>query len=263
MLPLQLHCYGGQVELSRDSDSDCFIEAIAMNLKILSYNIHKGTGWKIGSSTIHLIQNQIQELDSDIIFLQEVRGNQLEALKHEFFPHFSYGKNMVYKKGHHGNVILSKHPIIFTENIDISMNRFERRGLLHSIVKIHDCNLSLHLLCTHLGLFSKDRRKQLDVIVNYINENIPADAPIILGGDFNDWRGHATKPLIKNLEFQEAFLNINNSYAKTFPAWIPTLKLDRLYFRGFNVNYANRLTQKSWRLLSDHIAIDVSLDLAI
>ncbi|MFZ2314419.1 MAG: endonuclease/exonuclease/phosphatase family protein [Gammaproteobacteria bacterium] len=234
-----------------------------MNLQILSYNIHKGIGWSIIPTTIYHIQSRIQEINSDIIFLQEVRGIQCDLLRSELSPHFAYGKNATYRKGHHGNAILSKFPIVFSENIDLSMHRFERRGVLHSIIKLDEKNQPIHLLCTHLGLFSKDRRKQLDIIVKYINDNIPEHEPVILGGDFNDWTGYATEPLIQNLEFQEAFLNIHTSYAKTFPAWVPILKLDRMYYRGFNVNYANRLIHKPWRYLSDHIAIEVSLNLVI
>lgn len=240
----------------------CF-EVIRMNLQILSYNIHKGIGWSITPTTIYHIQSQIQETHSDIIFLQEVRGIQCDLLRSELSPHVAYGKNAIYKRGHHGNAILSKFPIIFSENINLSMHRFEHRGVLHSIIKPDEKNQPIHLLCTHLGLFSKDRRKQLDIIVKYINNNIPENQPIILGGDFNDWTGYATEPLIHNLEFQEAFLNIHSSYAKTFPAWVPILKLDRMYFRGFSVNYANRLIHKPWRYLSDHIAIEVSLNLVI
>ena len=229
-----------------------------MDLQILCFNIHKGVGWGIRRSTIHQIQNQIISSRSDIILLQEIRGSQFELITSSIWPHFSYGKNAVYQKGHHGNAIVSKYPIIFSENIDLSLRRYERRGMLHSIINLPN-HEKLHLLCVHLGLLAKDRHKQLDRIVKYIRDNIPQDDPVILGGDFNDWRGYATKPLINILEFHEAFLSTKTSYAKTYPAWIPMLKLDRLYFRGFHVNYANRLTNKPWRYLSDHIALLVSL----
>lgn len=234
-----------------------------MKLQILSYNIHKGIGWRVTPTTIHSIQSKIQESHSDIIFLQEVRGIHCDLLRSHLSPYVAFGENSTYRKGSHGNVILSKLPIVYFENIDISMHRFERRGVLHSIIQHHEMNLPIHLLCTHLGLFSSDRRKQLDIIVKYINDNIPRHEPVILGGDFNDWTGYATEPLVQNLEFQEAFLNKHASYAKTFPMWLPILKLDRMYFRGFNVNYASRLIHKSWRYLSDHIAIEVSLNLVI
>lgn len=234
-----------------------------MNLKILSYNIHKGGDLRSASTTIHFIRSQIKKNHSDIVFLQEICGTQSEQLKSEIYPHHVYGKNANYRNGHHGNAILSKFPIIFSENIDISMHRFEHRGLLHAIVKIDEKNQLIHLLCTHLGLFTKGRQKQLDKIVNYINNKIPYNEPIILGGDFNDWLEHATKPIIHDLAFQEAFLTVHQSYAKTFPSWIPMLKLDRIYCRGFFVDYAQRLTDKFWKQLSDHIAIEVSLSLII
>lgn len=229
-----------------------------MDLQILCFNIHKGVGWGIKRSTIHQIQNQIISSHSDIILLQEIRGSQFELITSSIWPHFSYGKNAVYQKGHHGNAILSKYPIIFSENIDLSLRRYERRGMLHSIIKLPN-HVKLHLLCVHLGLLAKDRHKQLNRIVKYIRDNIAQDDLVILGGDFNDWRGYATKPLVNILEFHEAFLSTKNSYAKTYPSWIPMLRLDRLYFRGLHVNYAIRLTNKSWRYLSDHIALLVSL----
>lgn len=234
-----------------------------MNLQILSYNIHKGVGWDIRKSTLHQIQNQIFNSNSDIIFLQEIRGAQFELITSAKWPHASYGKNAVYQKGHHGNAILSKYPIVSSENIDLTFRRHEKRGMLHSIVKLPGQEKLLHLLCVHLGLFAKDRHKQLDLIMKYIKENVLEKDLIILGGDFNDWRSHATTPLIKTLSFQEAFLSTRGSYAKTYPAWIPMLKLDRLYFHGFHVKDANRLTSKSWRYLSDHIALLVSLTVRI
>ncbi len=234
-----------------------------MNLKVLSYNIHKGNGWKLLPTTMHFIQSKIQENFSDIVFLQEIRGTQSEQLKSDIYPHLVYGKNAIYRKGNHGNAILSKFPIIYSENIDISMHRFEHRGLLHAIVKMDEINRQVHLLCTHLGLFTKDREKQFEMIAKYINDNIPSTEAVLLGGDFNDWAGRATKPLIHDLEFQEAFLTVHDSYAKTFPSWIPILKLDRMYYRGFVVDDARRFTDKPWKHLSDHIAIEVSLSLVI
>src|SRR3990167_9633440 len=170
-----------------------------MSIQILSFNIHKGTGWGIRGSKLDQIHEQIRELHPDIILLQEIKNAQFEFLASDIWPHFSYGKNAVYPKGHHGNAILSKFPIQFTKNIDLSTSRYERRGLLHSIIHIPKFNLSLHLLCVHLGLFRKDREKQLERIIQYIQENILEYEPLILGGDFNDWSGYATKPLIDKM----------------------------------------------------------------
>ena len=231
-----------------------------MNIRILTFNIHKGVGWG-RTSTLNKIHTHIQELHSDIIFLQEIRGSQFEAISSDIWPHLSYGKNAVYLTGHHGNAILSKFPILMSDNIDLTMRRYERRGLLHSIIRLEQSNLPLHLLCVHLGLSIRDQLKQLKKIVTYIQATISDQDPLVLGGDFNDWTGSATKPLVKELGLQEAFLDSHQAYARTFPAWAPLLKLDRIYFRGFQVSKAHRLVQHPWRPLSDHIALEVYLTL--
>lgn len=229
-----------------------------MDLQMLCFNIHKGIGWGPHRSSIRQIQNQVIASNSDIILLQEIRGFQFELLSATDWQYIAYGKNALYQKGH-GNAILSKYPIIHSENIDLTLRSFERRGMLYSVIKLPLQKKLLHLFCVHLGLLARDRRKQINFIAKYIEENIAKDDLIILGGDFNDWNNYATKPIINSLSFQEAFLHAHQTYAKTFPAWAPLLKLDRLYFRGFDVNYAYRLTEKPWRFLSDHIALLASL----
>lgn len=234
-----------------------------MHIRILSFNIHKGIGWGIPKLTINQIHEQLHELDSDIIFLQEVQGSHFETLASGIWPHFSYGKNAISPKGHHGNAILSKFPISFSDNINISMHRYERRGLLHAMVDVPHHSIPLHLICVHLGLFRNDRKKQIKKIIEYMQLHIPEHAPLILGGDFNDWNTFATIPLVNDLGLHEAFLSNHGKYANTFPAWAPILKLDRIYARGFHIQQAHRLTNKSWRFLSDHIAIEAQLELKI
>ncbi|MBX3710032.1 MAG: endonuclease/exonuclease/phosphatase family protein [Gammaproteobacteria bacterium] len=232
-----------------------------MDIRILSFNIHKGVGWINRKSTLDQIHVQIQALHPDIILLQEICGYQFDLFANGRWPHFTYGKNAIYPKGHHGNAILSKFPILFTENIDLSTNHYEHRGLLHAVIYLAEKNAFMHLLCVHLGLFKSDRKKQLEKIAHFIIENIPDHEPLILGGDFNDWSGIATDPLVNKLSLQEAFLSSAGSYAKTFPAWAPVLKLDRIYHRGFDTYQAYRIIHKPWKILSDHIALEAFLKL--
>lgn len=202
---------------------------------------------------------KLSELHPDLLFLQEIRGYQFDLLSTGVWPNFSYGKNAVYVKGHHGNAILSKFPIIFAKNIDLSSHRYDQRGMLHAIVELENNIQPLHLLCVHLGLFRNARRQQLDKIASYIKYSIPDDEPLILGGDFNDWTKYATKPLIDKLGLHEAFLNYHGDYARTYPAWAPVLQLDRIYVRGFQITKAERLQQAPWKYFSDHLALEVNL----
>lgn len=131
---------------------------MTVKIRLLSFYIHKGVGWRSRKSSFNQIQSEIIELNPDIILLQEVLGSQFETLSSEIWPHCRYGKNATYKKEHHGNAILSKFPLIHAENLDLSMHRYEHRGLLHSISQLPEQSNQLHLLCVHLGLFPRDQR---------------------------------------------------------------------------------------------------------
>lgn len=230
-----------------------------MDLKLLCLNIHKGIGWGQHRLALKELHAQIDILDPDIILLQEILGSQFEILASEIRPHYRYGKNVTYSIDNYGNAIFSKYPITFSDNIDLTIRRYERRGLLHTNINLLENNL--HLLCVHLGLLKSDRHRQLDKIIKYVHANITEKDLLIFGGDFNDWSGAATKPLIKQLGLEEAFLAYQGRYARTFPAWAPLLRLDRIYYRGFQTVLAQRLIQKPWRYLSDHIGLEVHLNL--
>src|SRR3954470_12326563 len=141
-------------------------------LRILSYNIHKGFSTRNKRFVLKRIREAIRDVHADLVFLQEVLGQhdahsqkvsnwptepQFEFLPEELWPHYAYGRNAVYTSGHHGNAILSKFPIEYWENIDISTNRMERRGLLHSVLHLPKRKKPLHAICVHLGLLEADR----------------------------------------------------------------------------------------------------------
>ena len=50
--------------------------------------------------------------------------------------------------------------------------------------------------------------------------------------------------------------------ARTFPAMMPWLRLDRIYVRGFRVETAEVLKDGPWARLSDHAPIVTELQLA-
>jgi endonuclease/exonuclease/phosphatase family metal-dependent hydrolase len=224
-------------------------------MRILSYNIHKGVGWQSRKSTFNQIHANVLELDPDIVFFQEILESQFERFSSSNWSSCVYGKNAAYKTDHKGNAIISKFPIEYIDNINLSMHRYENRGILHTISQN-----KLHLLCVHLGLFARDRKKQIHKIIEYINSNISNNDPLIIGGDFNDWNNFATKPLQETLHLEEAFLTSQKRHARTYPAWSPVFKLDRVYYRGIKLASAHRLIKKPWNLLSDHIGIEVIFD---
>lgn len=237
------------------------------NITIITYNIHKGFSPGNRRFVLHDIKQSLHHIDADIIFLQEIHGQQLKAEKtisdwpgqtqfefiaDEIWHHYAYGKNAIYRSGHHGNAILSKYPFIKWDNIDISLMRTASRSLLHGTIEFPETSQHLHIICVHLGLFGLERRKQLSTLIKRINSHVPLDAPLIIAGDFNDWSGKASQFFNKTLGVHEVFKTITGSYAKTFPAWRPILTMDRIYCRGLDIVECKHLKGSPWRKLSDH-----------
>lgn len=236
-------------------------------IKILTYNIHKGFSVGNRRFVLHEIKESIRHIDADIVFLQEIQGehnirqhnvdswpnsSQFEFLADQVWHHHAYGKNAIYKSGHHGNAILSKYPFIDWENINVSPIRSASRSLLHGTINIPGTNQHIHVICVHLGLLNAERERQLSTLSQRINSHVPHDEPLIIAGDFNDWLGKADKHLNMDLGLIEVFKSTTGRYARSFPSWMPTLNMDRIYCRGFEPVQCERLHNASWRRLSDH-----------
>jgi len=243
-------------------------------LKIATYNIHKGLSYFNRRVVLHELRERLRELEADIEFLQEVQGehtqhgeryhNYPEGAQHEFiaeeiWPHSVYGKNSVYEAGHHGNAILSRFPILQSFNTDVSAHRFESRGLLHCEIDLSG-QRRVHCLCAHFGLFARSRRAQTSALIEYVRNEIPPDALLIIAGDFNDWRNQLSKTLASELDIQDVFYLHRGKPARSFPSRLPLLRLDRIYVRGFDVLHSSVHTGGVWQRLSDHAALSAQLN---
>ena len=246
-------------------------------LKVASYNIHKGVAYTPFFNkrlTIHDLRERLRGLDADIVFLQEVHGEherhqrrysnwpaapQYEFLADTIWSDFAYGRNSVYDHGHHGNAVLSRFPILSWDNEDVSSHRFESRGLLHCEISVPGWREPLHCVCVHLGLRSHERSRQMEKLRQRIERLVPATAPLIVAGDFNDWRQHATRELAHPLNMYEVFELVKGRSARTFPSFMPVMTLDRIYVRGFQVPTAHVHHGRAWARVSDHAAITALL----
>jgi len=247
-----------------------------VTLKVLSYNIHKGFGPSRLKLVLKEIKTAIQAVHADLVLLQEVVGHhtspsrqfddwpdasQFEYLADSIWSHYAYARNSAYASGHHGNAILSKYPILFWEHIDLSTTRFDKKGLLHAILDLPGHATPTHAICLHLGLFEATRRAQTRALCRRIETAVPRTAPLIIGGDFNDWRQRVGHALEGELGLTEAFRATQGHHARSFPSWLPLLKLDRIYTRGFESTATRCLKGPLWRKLSDHAPIYAELTL--
>lgn len=243
-------------------------------LRIATFNIHKGVTHFSARFALHHQRDLLRKLHADIVFLQEVRdvhrehskrftawpaAGQAEFLADAVWSDFVYAKNSVYPAGHHGNALLSKFPILKNINVDISAHTSEERGMLHAEIDIPNWDKSLHAICLHLGLFARWRRQQLSAVTDYIKQHIPHDAPLIIAGDFNDWGLRSGKVFAENLQLREVFELHAGKPARSFPSWLPMLRLDRIYTRGFHVKHVEVTSGAHFLKLSDHAMLSATI----
>jgi len=242
---------------------------------VATYNIHKGFSQLARRVVIHELRERLHGLAADILFLQEVlhtndrhanryrdwpRRPQHEFIAGEFWNEVAYGRNAVYPHGHHGNAVLSRFPMLTQENLDISAHLFESRGLLHCEIELGNGTPSLHCMNVHLGLFERGRQWQIRALVDRIRAEVPDGAPLIIAGDFNDWRSKGARALTEALNCVEVFEHVNGRPARTFPSLMPVFRLDRIYARGLKVVDARVHYATLGKRMSDHAALAATFE---
>jgi endonuclease/exonuclease/phosphatase family metal-dependent hydrolase len=250
--------------------------AMTFSLKVLTVNIHKGFTFFNRKFILPELREAVRSVGADVVFLQEVTGsnakhpdkfdNYPETPHYEFladsiWPQFAYGRNAVYTHGDHGNAIMSKFPIVRFENHDVSISGPERRGLLHCELNIPGRAVNVHAICVHLSLTEAHRTKQIDKLCDLVQTDVPAQAPLIVAGDFNDWRQRADAQLARGAALHEVFVQANGYAARTFPARLPLLRLDRIYVRNAIGHAPVVLPTKPWSQLSDHAPLAAEIEL--
>ncbi len=242
------------------------------SLRVVTYNIHQGITVKRHGHEISLLKKALLSLQPDVVFLQEVAGSeyqkksklwpeevsgQLEALADEMWPHSAFFKNVIFSKHHHGNAILSKYPFVEYKNENITVGKLKTRGVVHGRIAVphEDGFIEIHVLNAHLGLLQFERELQVNRLCNYVHETVSHKIPLIIAGDFNDWRKKVTETFSSKLHLEEVFLSQQEKYAKTFPSKFPILNLDRIYFKKIEFKSATCLKGKPWTRLSDHLPI--------
>jgi endonuclease/exonuclease/phosphatase family metal-dependent hydrolase len=204
----------------------------------------------------------VEQLDADIVCLQEVR--KLNRSEEEYFSRWPelpqadflapqgyeaiYRTNAITRHGEHGNALLSRWPVVAHQHEDISDHRFEQRGLLHVEVLLH--GQSVHVLVVHLGLIRASRARQVAQLQRFIEREVPANAPLLVAGDFNDWGALVQRAL--NAINLRAFKGASQS---TFPARLPMVQLDYVYARGLTPLAVHVPRGRIWWRMSDHLPL--------
>ncbi|MBA3059093.1 MAG: endonuclease/exonuclease/phosphatase family protein [Gammaproteobacteria bacterium] len=247
-----------------------------LSIKVLTVNIHKGFTVFNSKFILHELRDAVRLVGADVVFLQEVTGSHArnerrvtdypsnphyEFMADSIWPQFAYGRNAVYPGGHHGNAVLSKFPIVSFKNHDVSIMGPERRGLLHCVLQVPGLDSQVHAICVHLGLAESHRLKQMHMLCDLVHRDIDPGDPVIVAGDFNDWRARAHTVLATGADLQEVYVQAYGRAARTFPARLPVLMLDRIYVRNAVAHAPLVLPLKPWSKLSDHAPLAATIKL--
>jgi endonuclease/exonuclease/phosphatase family metal-dependent hydrolase len=242
-------------------------------LRVATYNIHKGVRG-VGPRKrleIHNLALGIEALDTDIVFLQEVRQVNRAAARH--FPdthggwprvpqadylapegyEVAYHTNAVTRHGEHGNALLSRWPLGDIGHHDVSDHRFEQRGLLH--VPVHWNGMKVNAIVAHFGLIHASRVRQVQRLSEFIEANVPRDELLIVAGDFNDWGDKLDAPMDAAGLKRAAVKGAPPSRFNTFPSRMPIFSMDRIYARGFDCMSTSVPRGVAWARMSDHLPL--------
>jgi len=233
---------------------------------VVTYNLHKGKNFLGKSYNIHRLKEMLNEQSYDIGLFQEVLGNhrfdkniasQINLLTDESWKEHSFAKNSIVNNFEHGNSITSRHTIVEERILDLTVNSFEKRSALLSLIDFD--SFKVQCICTHLNLLQSDRIKQAKMLVNFIKNNEVEGIPIILGGDLNDRNGDITKLLITEAGFSTPK---KEHLYPTFPSFLPFLGLDRILCKNIEVVTSEIGRSSKYKTYSDHLPLFYELELS-
>ncbi|MEM9354392.1 MAG: endonuclease/exonuclease/phosphatase family protein [Planctomycetota bacterium] len=234
-----------------------------MQLRVVTYNIHKGIGGVNRRYRLGRIVEVLAHLEPDVALLQEVddgvprsRGErQAEVLARELgFEHYAFQPNVKLRRGHYGNAILSRLPIGECANLELTVRPKKRRRaqIARLVLREHGHRRTLVVANTHLGLAGFERSIQLRRLLGcHEIAGLRHDTPCVIGGDFNDaWEA------IGRRHMAPAGLAAATKKARTFPAVAPLRALDGIYVRGdVEVDHAYAARSRLTREASDHLPL--------
>jgi len=220
-------------------------EHIRQSVRVMTWNIH-GSVRRNPRFDLARVTELVLRADPDIVALQEVdsRGGEdcFSLLQAKLGNHGVGAKSITTTDGEYGQMLISRWPIGDIEVSDISYGEREPRRAIQGVVATPFG--PLRVVSTHLGLSIGERRGQARALLRMTG----GKGPVVLLGDFNDWFWPGSVRSI----LREAFPG--RSRHRTFPAWCPLLKLDRIYCRP-RTSLLRSWTDSRARHISDHLPV--------
>lgn len=214
----------------------------------VTWNIHGGVG-RDGCERLDRVAAALSEIDADVVALQEVDcravhsggGDKLQWLAQQCGYRPVAGPARHESGGYFGNAILTRLPVAAVQRIDISVRGREPRVLLQA--ELRHRGWLVQVIVTHFGLSFRERARQVQTLLQLAAAH--DDVPLVVAGDFNEWRPRAATTARLEAALGRA------PAVRSFPARWPLLKLDRVWARA-------PATVVSMRALNSGVAANAS-----
>lgn len=235
------------------------VEGSGREITVASYNIHKcvGTDGRFDPARIAAV---IAELDADVVAIQEAderfgrRRGLLDLAALENMTGLTLVPTSQKPDGHgwHGNALLLKTGAVRSMR-RLALPGAEPRGAL--LVDLDLPAGPLRMVAAHLGLLRRSRRWQVRSILHAIEEG--PEAPVLLMGDFNEWRPGRKSSL---LALRPVFGPLSHEHF-SFPSYFPVIALDRVIGSPGLVTKLEVHNSALARVASDHLPLKARIDI--
>jgi endonuclease/exonuclease/phosphatase family metal-dependent hydrolase len=228
-------------------------EADRDRLVIASYNVHGCVGIDSRWSP-ERVALAIEELRADVVAVQEVHsspahpdGDELSLLAQRSGFEFLHGPTHERPGGDYGNGLLTRLPVRELRLIDLSQPGREPRGAID--VEMQWDATRVRVVATHLGLEPRERTAQCRQLLESLTRQEDVDLSILLG-DFNEW--WLPSRLLERLHRHFG----QPRAVRTYPAFAPLLKLDRIWVKPTGALCKLRAHRsRRTRVASDHLPL--------
>jgi endonuclease/exonuclease/phosphatase family metal-dependent hydrolase len=240
------------------------------NVRVLTYNIHAGKD-AAQQPSVPRIAAVIDSLKPDIVFLQEVDRrttrssgeDHLDQLAQLTGMNPAFAKSLDFQGGEYGIAVLSRWPIDSAITVPLKVEPpQERSGGSHEPRVALSAVIRapwgvLQVVNTHIDPAAAGTYRRQEVIgLLALARRIPADRPIIFGGDLNT-RPNTDEIAAISLALTDAWVACGGAAGNTFPASEPNRRIDYIFVRHARcMNARVPLTQAS-----DHRPLFVTLEI--
>ncbi len=235
--------------------------SVLESIKVMSYNIHHGVGAD-GRLDLKRIGDVIKNSNADVIGLQELDNNwdrsnyvdQAKWLANYLGMEYVYGPNLIIGNTQYGNAVLSKYPIVSSENHFLSGGS-ERRGLLETVVDFK--GTQFRFFNTHIDYLSEGvKTQQIKEVLEWGGKN---EGPAIFVGDYNSKPDTAPiQPMMQAYNDVFGLLGQNEDFTDPLPN--PEKRIDYVFAsKNIGIKDAEVLQTDVHLVASDHLPIIADL----